>query len=86
MASQTTEITFAKDVAPILQKCQVAIGPADGADAAPDLHGGPSPKRAIRAEGYRARDTALVCRNRNQKFKNNAALSDEQLDTIVRWS
>jgi len=89
VASKTTEITFAKDVAPILQeKCQKCHRPGEMAPMSLLTYTEVRPlARAIKTKVVAREmppwyvDTKIGI----QKFKNNAALSDEQLDTIVRW-
>lgn len=83
------EVTFAKDVAPILQaKCQVCHRP-----------GSIGPMSLLRYEDARPWARAIRLRvsrremppwhlDKNvgiQKFKNDRSLTDEQIDTIVKW-
>src|SRR4029077_1375118 len=87
VASKTTEITFAKDVAPILQeKCQKCHRPGEMAPMSLLTYPEVRPlARAVKTKVVAREmppwyvDTKIGI----QKFKNNAALSDEQLDTIV---
>ena len=86
---QTTEVTFARDVAPILrEKCQKCHRPGEMAPMSLLTYAEVRPwVRAIKAQVVAREmppwyvDTKIGI----QKFKNNASLSDEQLDTIVRW-
>src|SRR2546426_2424674 len=83
------DVTFTKDVAPILQaKCQACHRPESMA-----------PMSLLTYEDVRpwARAIALRVQTRQmppwhidktigiQQFKNDRSLSDEQIDTIVRW-
>ena len=89
VATKTTEVTFAKDVAPILQeKCQKCHRPGEMAPMSLLTYAEVRPwARAIKTKVVAREmppwyvDTKIGI----QKFKNNASLSDEQLDTIVRW-
>ena len=89
VATKTTEVTFAKDVAPILQeKCQKCHRPGEMAPMSLLTYAEVRPwARAIKTKVVAREmppwyvDTKIGI----QKFKNNASLSDEQLDTIGRW-
>jgi hypothetical protein len=89
VAGKTSEVTFAKDVAPIFQeKCQKCHRPGEMAPMSLLTYGEVRPwVRAIKAKVVAREmppwyvDTKVGI----QKFKNDASLSDQQLDIIVRW-
>jgi hypothetical protein len=89
VAAQSAAPTFAKDVAPILQaKCQSCHRPGEMA---------PMPLRTYQEARPWARSIMNKVSRREmppwfidrttgiQRFKNDASLSDAQIDTIVRW-
>ena len=89
VASKPSEVTFAKDVAPIFQeKCQKCHRPGEMAPMSLLTYAEVRPwVRAIKAKVVAREmppwfvDTKVGI----QKFKNDASLSDQQLDTIVGW-
>src|SRR5213594_4106065 len=88
-ASAATQVTFSKDVAPILQaKCQECHQPNSIAPMSLITYQDARPwAKAIR-ERVITRQMPPWHIDRSvgvQKFKNDMSLSDEQVDTIVRW-
>jgi hypothetical protein len=89
LAADTKPVTFSKDVAPIFQaKCQDCHQPNSIAPMSLVTYQDARPwARAIK-ERVAARQMPPWHIDRSvgvQKFKNDMSLSDEQLDTIVRW-
>ena len=81
--------TFAKDVAPILQvKCQACHQPNSIAPMSLLTYQDARPwARAIKQKVV-SREMPPWHINKNvgvQRFKNDRSLSDDQIDTIVRW-
>jgi hypothetical protein len=83
------EITFARDVAPLFQaKCQICHRPGEIAPMSLLTYAEVRPwARSIKAKVLAREmppwfvDTKVGI----QKFKNDASLSDQQIETIVRW-
>src|SRR5438128_8162710 len=88
-ASAATEVTFSKDVAPILQaKCQECHQPNSIAPMSLITFQEARPWARSIKERVAARQMPPWHIDRSvgvQKFKNDMSLSDEQVDTIVRW-
>jgi len=89
VAADTKPVTFSKDVAPIFQaKCQECHQPNSIAPMSLITYQDARPwARAIK-ERVAARQMPPWHIDRTvgvQKFKNDMSLSDEQVDTIVRW-
>src|SRR5437879_7271680 len=88
-ASAATEVTFSKDVAPILQaKCQECHQPNSIAPMSLITYQDARPwAKAIR-ERVSARQMPPWHLDRRvgvKKFKKDMSLTDEQVDTIVHW-
>ena len=88
-ADSTQPVTFSKDVAPIFQaKCQSCHEPGSIAPMSLVTFADTRPwARSIKAR-VAARQMPPWHIDRSvgvQKFKNDMSLSDEQVDTIVRW-
>ena len=81
--------TFSKDVAPIFQaKCQECHQPNSIAPMSLDHVRGSTSLGACDQARVAARQMPPWHIDRSvgvQKFKNDMSLSDEQIDTIVRW-
>ena len=82
-------VTFAKDVAPILQeKCQICHQPNSVAPMSLLTYREARPYARLIKEKVAARVMPPWHVNRTvgiQEFKNDRGLTDEQIDTIVRW-
>ena len=82
-------VTFSKDVAPILQaKCQECHQPNSIAPMSLITLRGSAALGALDQAARRDAADAAVAHRPSvgvQKFKNDMSLSDEQIDTIVRW-
>ena len=78
------QVTFTKDVAPILQKsCQTCHRPGMMAPMSLLTYQDARPwARSIKAEGVEPRDAAVVHRSHVgiQKFKDDPSLTDEEID------
>ncbi len=89
LAYSADEVTFAKDVAPILQeKCQVCHRPGSIAPMSLLTYEEARPWASQIKYRVAARIMPPWHLNRTvgiQEFKNDRGLSDEQIDTIVSW-
>src|SRR5712664_3961650 len=87
--SAAAEVTFSKDVAPIFQaKCQECHQPNSIAPMSLITYQDVRPWARSIKERVGARQMPPWHIDRSvgvQKFKNDMSLSDEQVDTIVRW-
>src|SRR5439155_12204372 len=85
----TSQVTFTKDVAPILQqKCQVCHRPGSIAPMSLLTYEDARPwARAIKTQvSRRAMPPWFVDKNVGiQRFKDDRSLSDAEIDTIVKW-
>src|SRR5580704_16059918 len=87
--SAKTPVTFAKDVAPIFQaKCQECHHPGTPAPMSLVTYEETLPWAEIIKDRVATRNMPPWHLDRTvgiQKFKNDTSLTDEQIDTIIRW-
>ena len=87
--SPNAPVTFAKDVAPILQaKCQECHHKGTAAPLSLVTYGDVRPHAALIKDRVATRNMPPWHIDRTvgiQRFKNDRSLTDEQIDTIVRW-
>src|SRR5947209_7743919 len=89
LAQQTKQVTFAKDVSPILQsKCQSCHEPGSIAPMSLVTYQDARPWARSIKQRVQSRQMPPWHIDRSvgvQKFKNDMSLTDEQVDTIVHW-
>jgi hypothetical protein len=87
--SPNAPVTFAKDVAPILQaKCEECHHKGTAAPLSLTTYGEVRPQAALIKNRVATRNMPPWHIDRTvgiQRFKNDRSLTDEQIDTIVRW-